>query len=95
MIPGSRGAKVRGFTDVIHGRYGEDCTYSSVGSKDGHHGLSFETKALKRDKFSDVFLGKDSRKGGRVPLFGGKLKINSLVKGLETLKIFINLVSWF
>lgn len=63
MIPGSQGAEVRGFTDVIHGRYGEDCTYSSVGSKDGHHGLSFETKALKRDKFSDVSWVKIPGKG--------------------------------
>lgn len=54
---------MRGFTDVIHGRYGEDCTYSSVGSKDGHHGLSFETKALKRDKFSDVSCVKIPGKG--------------------------------
>lgn len=37
--------------------------YSSVGSKDGHHGLSFETKALKRDKFSDVSWVKIPGKG--------------------------------
>lgn len=57
MIAGSREAEVRGFTDVIHGRYGEDFLHIRmylVGSKDGHHGLTFETKALKRNKFSDV-----------------------------------------